>query len=260
MFNAVMKEAVTFRKIVESIKEIVVQVNLEITQSGISIQAMDSAHVSLVSLMLNEGGFESFKCEGEEVRLGINLNEFGKILKMASDDDELTLSTDEKASFLNIGLKNNKTYKDSEFQLNLLNLETEGLGIPDTEYPSSFTISSTRFFKTCKEITTMAEILNIQLEDEKKVTFHYSGKSGNGKISYKANESNNDDRVILKCDESVNTRYGLQYLNIFSKASTLASTVTVSLSNSFPMLIFYDLEELGFIKFYLAPKMEEDDS
>ena len=30
---------------------------------GLSLQAMDSAHVSLVALKLNESGFESYRCD-----------------------------------------------------------------------------------------------------------------------------------------------------------------------------------------------------
>lgn len=60
---------------------------------------MDSAHVSLVALKLNESGFESYRCD-KPITLGINLVDFAKILKMALNDDVMTLRADEENSFL----------------------------------------------------------------------------------------------------------------------------------------------------------------
>jgi proliferating cell nuclear antigen len=66
---------------------------------------MDSAHVSLVSLQLNENGFEEFRCD-KPMTLGINLVDFSKILKMANNNDVVTLKADEENSFLNILFEN----------------------------------------------------------------------------------------------------------------------------------------------------------
>ena len=66
---------------------------------------MDSAHVSLVALHLNEEGFETFRCD-KPITLGINLVDLAKILKMAANEDKLTLKADEDHSFLNISFEN----------------------------------------------------------------------------------------------------------------------------------------------------------
>ncbi len=66
---------------------------------------MDSAHVSLVALKLNESGFESYRCD-KPITLGINLVDFFKILKMAMADDTLTLKADVENSHLQISFLN----------------------------------------------------------------------------------------------------------------------------------------------------------
>jgi proliferating cell nuclear antigen len=50
MFEARLKEASILKKIIEAIKDLVKTVNIDATSSGISMQAMDSSHVALVSL------------------------------------------------------------------------------------------------------------------------------------------------------------------------------------------------------------------
>jgi proliferating cell nuclear antigen len=58
MFEAKLNEGHTLKKIVEAIKDLVTDVNLDVSPQGISLQAMDTSHVALVSLFLSMEGFE----------------------------------------------------------------------------------------------------------------------------------------------------------------------------------------------------------
>jgi len=79
---------------------------------------------------------------------------------------------------------NKKTEKSAEFQLNLLTLESESLGIPETEYPTFIKMSSFEFVRLCKELTAMTEVVKIEVNDNL-ATFNYTGKMGSGKIKMK---------------------------------------------------------------------------
>jgi proliferating cell nuclear antigen len=105
MFKATLSQSVTFRKLIDALKDLVSQVNIEASSNGLSLQALDSAHVSLVCLMLNEEGFEEYRCD-KNMTLGLDLVEFSKILKMASSDDIMELHASEENSFLTISLFN----------------------------------------------------------------------------------------------------------------------------------------------------------
>ena len=257
MFEAILTQGQLLRKIVESIKDLVSEVNIEASPTGLSLQAMYSAHVSLVSLSLNESGFESYRCD-KPITLGINLSDLSKILKMSQNDDVITLRALEQNSYLTILFDNKKTEKSAEFQLNLLQLESESLGIPDTEYPSYIKMSSSEFVRLCKELTAMTDMVRVEVEG-KTAVFTYNGKMGSGKIKMKKNNAENEvDQIDIKATESVSASYGLQYLNSFAKASSLSTRVGISLSPTYPLMIEYVIENMGMIKFYLAPKMDED--
>ena len=47
--------------IIASLSSLVNEVNLEATSNGLSLQTMDSAHVSLVSLNMKEEDFEEYR-------------------------------------------------------------------------------------------------------------------------------------------------------------------------------------------------------
>ena len=63
MFYAKLENGITFRKLIESIKDLVKLVNIDANSSGISIQAMDSSHVALVALNMKEAGFTNYRCD-----------------------------------------------------------------------------------------------------------------------------------------------------------------------------------------------------
>ncbi len=148
----------------------------------------------------------------------------------------------------------------AEFKLNLLTLDAEALGIPDTEYPTFIKMSSVEFVRVCRELTQLAEAVRIEVEDNF-ATFSFSGKAGDGKIKMKKNNAEkSEDQIDIRCDEQVSSNYGLQYLNSFAKASSLSQQVTLYLSSQFPLMIEYEIESLGYVKFYLAPKMDDENT
>ena len=148
----------------------------------------------------------------------------------------------------------------AEFQLNLLNLDIHTLSIPDTEYPTSIKMSSTKFVSLCRDFTQLSDTLKIEVK-EQKATFSINGKAGVEKIVMKNNNAEKvEDQITIVSDGEVSLSFGLQYLNSFAKASSLSGIVTLKFSSGFfsLMMIEYEMQDIGFIKFYLAPKMDED--
>ena len=109
MFQAKLKDVVVFKKIIDSLSNLVSEVNLEATSTGLSLQAMDSAHVSLVSLSMKEEGFEEYRCD-KNITLGLNLVDFGKVLKLTKPNDVMTIIANEDISFLTIKFDNESKF------------------------------------------------------------------------------------------------------------------------------------------------------
>lgn len=57
---------------------------------GISLQAMDSSHVALVSLNLSVDGFETFRADTNMV-LGVSIQNLAKVMRLADNNDSITL-------------------------------------------------------------------------------------------------------------------------------------------------------------------------
>src|SRR5690349_16007045 len=110
MFVSKLKEGALLKKLIESIKELVTDINLDVSGAGISLQAMDSSHVALVTLNLSADGFEEYRCD-KQSSLGINITQLSKIMKCGGNDDSIILRAEDEASALNIQFENTKQKK-----------------------------------------------------------------------------------------------------------------------------------------------------
>ena len=76
MFEARLVQGSLIKKIVEAMKDLVTDANIDCSASGLSMQAMDSSHVSLCALLMRSDGFDHFRCD-RNISLGISLGSLG---------------------------------------------------------------------------------------------------------------------------------------------------------------------------------------
>jgi proliferating cell nuclear antigen len=101
MLEARLSQAAVLRKLLEAVKVLVNEANFDCGEAGISLQAMDTSHVALVSLLLRSSAFEHYRCD-RPLSLGLNLQGLSGVLKCAGNTDVLTIRADEKESSLGL--------------------------------------------------------------------------------------------------------------------------------------------------------------
>ena len=218
---------------------------------------MDGSHVALVSLNLSMEGFEHYRADTNMV-LGLSVSVLAKVMKLADANDSITLQAEQDPSHLKLIFENPKTERVTEFTMNLISLDQEHLAIPETEYSSVVTINSSEFTKICKELFSLNETLKLQTNEDF-VQFAVESEHGNGSIRLGANESGNaEDQVKLEVNDPVNQQFAIRYLNMFNKAAPLSTFTRLCLHNEQPLVVEYKIEELGVLKYYLAPKINDE--
>lgn len=92
------------------------------------------------------------------------------------------------------------------------------------------------------------------------IRFSASGDLGTGNILLKKNMAvdKDEDAVTIDCQEPVELNFALRYLTLFTKATALGPTVSLSLSPDIPIVVEYPVDTLGDIRYYLAPKIDEE--
>ena len=87
-------QSAAFRILIEALKEILTDANLEFDSTGIKIMAMDPSHTVLVHLKLDASNFEYYECLNKKI-LGINMLNLFKLIKTMGNNDTLTLYLEE---------------------------------------------------------------------------------------------------------------------------------------------------------------------
>jgi proliferating cell nuclear antigen len=92
------------------------------------------------------------------------------------------------------------------------------------------------------------------------VRFSASGDLGTGSISLKNHAviEKEEESVVVDMREPVDLKFALRYLNLFTKATPLGPTVTLSMLPDTPIVVEYPIADMGYIRYYLAPKIDEE--
>jgi proliferating cell nuclear antigen len=253
-----LQQAVLLKKVVDAITDLCKDVNFECSEKGLQVQSMDSSHVALVSLMLKESAFSEFKCE-RPTSLGMNVGSLGKILKMCGTSDSLRLRWKSEADTVTFQSEGGDQDRISEFDMKLMNIESEHMEIPDQQYKVVANLPSSEFQKICKDLKEFGETMSIKASKEG-IAFSVAGDVGTGNVMLKPRESDKpEERVKLTVHEPVTATFALRYLVNFAKAAPLCGTVELGLGPDSPLLVKYDLgnSDNGHMQFYLAPKIDE---
>eukprot|EP00894_Picocystis_sp_ML_P000801 jgi/Pico_ML_1/51318/g2372.t1 len=194
MFEARLVQGSLLKKVLESVKDLVTDANFDCSATGFSLQAMDSSHVALVSLLLRSEGFEHYRCD-RNISMGMNLGNMSKMLKCAGNDDIITLKADDKGD------------------------------------------SVTFMFESPSDI-------------------------GSANVTCRQNTSVDEDQepTVIDLDEPVALTFAMRYLISFTKATPLSSSVTLSMSKDLPIVVEYRIADMGYVRYYLAPKIDEEES
>ena len=254
-----MTEGGMLKKITEAMKDLVTEANFDCSTTGISLQAMDSSHVSLVALLLRADGFDHFRCD-RNISLGINLTSMGKVLKCCNNDDIVTLKADDQADTMTFMFENQSADRISDFELKLMSIDSEHLGIPDTEYTAIIKMPSAEFQRITRDLQIVGDTVKISASKDG-VKFSVTGDlgSGNTMIRQSSNVEKPEEAVTIDLEEPVTQSFAMGYLSQFCKATPLASTVTLKLHEESPLVVEYAVGDMGYIRYFLAPKIDDED-
>ncbi|OAG41294.1 hypothetical protein AYO21_04457 [Fonsecaea monophora] len=259
VLEARLEQAAMLKKVVDAIKDLVQDCNFDCNDSGIALQAMDNSHVALVSMMLKAEMFSPYRCD-RNIALGINLNSLTKVIRAAQNEDILTIKAEDSPDVVNLVFESSDTDRISEYDIKLMDIDQEHLGIPDTEYSATIEMPSAEFQRICRDLIAMSESVSIEASKDG-VRFSCQGDIGSGSVTIRQNSSVDkpDQEVKIALSEPVSLTFSLKYLVNFCKASSLSTKVKLCLSQEVPLLVEYNLSGSSYLRFYLAPKIGDDE-
>tara|TARA_B100001093_G_scaffold519917_1_gene611375 strand:- start:16515 stop:17309 length:795 start_codon:yes stop_codon:yes gene_type:complete len=248
-------------KIFHYLKELSTDVNINCSTQGLYAQGMDSAHVSLFEINLQESWFDEYECK-EDDTIGINCELFYKVISCIDDNQSIELTKTKEDDKFTIKLFGRGFEK--EFNLNTIDLEEDLLSVPEVEYSSDIKINSKDFSDLINQLMIFGADVNIKCGDQIELSTS-SEESGTMRINI------NEEDILEYCleeNKEMDIQYSLVYINKFTHFASVNTEVNIHMSENTPMMLRYDLDLddgeddedkkiVNFIRFFLAPKIED---
>ena len=269
----------TLRKILESVFSIVDDVCMDFDDNGISFQAMDSSHVSLVSVGIPLSAFSKYEC-GQPVSLGIKTKALWMICKHLSGDDvSIAMEYTNGSDTLDIHMESKTQDRKCDFNLKLMDITTDRLSIPPSEPDVVISLSCSEFQKIIRDFGEVGDVVTIKVnKGDSTAQFLVKGEMYNvtltlesGKAELKSSvptqnitkkrkktEANETENVVENtsttstgsttliqfhpsCEYSnIQMNLACKYLASFTKASSMCETVRLCISKDQPVVVEYN--------------------
>ncbi|MBU2615647.1 MAG: hypothetical protein KKC19_00935 [Nanoarchaeota archaeon] len=233
-------------KAIEIISDLVLEVRVKVNDAGMSITATDPANVSMIGFALPKTAFSVFET-GDEI-LGINLDNFKRILKRAGTSSALTL--EKKENFLDIQIQDRVK---RNFSLSLIDIEGDDVDFGDKmsrlEFSSVVELDSSDFIDSIEDCIVVSDACSFEIKEGK---FIIQAKGLNSSMT----EFSGDEAKIEA--ENCKAKYSLEYLQKFIKASKLSEKTILKFAEDHPLRMDVRKDNME-ISFVLAPRVETED-
>ena len=143
-------QATTIKLVIDALKEILMDVNLEFSNTGMKIIAMDNTHIVLIHLKLEADKFEKYYCE-KKMFVGINMLKLHMLIKTITNNDILSLFIlKNDPNILGINIENIEKNVKTTYKLSMLDIDVLNVEIPPVAFNTIITMPSIYLQKITK--------------------------------------------------------------------------------------------------------------
>jgi len=247
-------QAQIIRSLVELLKDLIFEATFVFSESGIKVSSMDSSKSSLVYLKLEASAFEEYHVQGEH-HVGVSLQLLHKLVKISTSSDTLTLFVRKTLTHeLGIHIQNRESNNKTLFSLKMLDLNYTNITLPSLEYEHVVQINSQMFQRLIRDMQNLAPNVALSTGPDTDGALVLSCVGDFAQQTTTIGERNelppDAGRGVL---QPFSSTYSLKYLALFSKSSSLSSSLTIYMSSSQPLVLCFLVGSLGNIKFLLSP-------
>ena len=247
-------QASIIKNLFESIREILVDINIVFTADSIHCTSIDGNKCACVHFRLETARFKLYVCKEESIIVGVNMFSLHKLIKPITNGDTITMRILKNQRYkLYIIIENVDKHTKTTSILKLLDLDQAILSIPDIVFDNIVTIPCVDFQRHCKDMMTVSDKVTL-LCNEKAFVMKCSGDFADLIIEIERGQTNETQTI-----QSTSGTFSLKYVNLFIKSSSLCSNVEIYLKKGYPLILVYRIGSLGKVQFVLAPINDEED-
>ena len=245
MFKAEIK-ADTLKGLVNVISTLIDEVKFTITSEGMSLKAVDPAHVAMIELNMGAKAFESYSADQAE--LGLDLDKVKEVLKLSSAGDIISMNLDEDHGRLIFKVGNITR------RMNLVDTSSMGdVKVPQLELSASIEVPAAELQRGIKASETISDHIALIANPE---YFELLCEGDTDSADLRLEKS---QLTALNVESQVSSMFPLDYFANLIKAVPSDMKVRIELDNDFPVKMIFDMAGgNGTVMYLLAPRIENE--
>lgn len=246
MFEIKIDDARYWKNCVDSIVSLIDEGSFNITKEGISLKAMDPSGISMISFFIPNKTFSKYDVD-KPVSVGLNLENFGKILASSRAEEQLVMKESGNKFLVEfIGKTSKRRYK-----LPMIEVKKDADKEPKIEFDSVVEVKADSLKEILKDANLLSTHIGFKTDKD---SFLVVAKGDAGELE---EEHLNNAEVIKKIDASKasSATFNLDYLERMISACPSNSTMVLSIKTEEPIKIEYKIGDAN-VSYFLAPYME----
>jgi proliferating cell nuclear antigen len=245
MFNAKVKSEV-LKGIIDVTSPLVNEVKFNITPKGISLRAVDPAHVAMVDLQINDKAFEEYKAT--EMELGVDMDKLGGIMRLSSADDMVSLEYEEDSNRLVIKIGN--------LVRRMGLIDTAGMPdpkMPNLNLPAKVVLKASELNQGVRASEAVSDHLALTVNKD---NFELYAEGDTDTVNLKLPK----DLVIdLNTASKCKSLFSIDYFSNMIKPVRGEDPITIMIGNDNPIKVEFDIaDKKGHVIYLLAPRIESE--
>ena len=244
-FSAELKSE-TLKGLVNIISALVDEVKFNITPEGMTLKAVDAAHVAMIEMKVDKGAFESYYAD--DCELGLDLDKIKSVLKLASGVEFIRMEQNANLGKL--------IFKVGNITRSMTILDTSSMSdpkVPDLHLKAVAGVSVDELKRGISAADSISDHITLRLNPER---FELSCEGDTDSVSLSLDKGMLAD---LSADEEVCSMYPLDYFSNIIKAVPNGTVINIELDSNYPMKIWFDMADNHVsVNYLLAPRVESD--
>lgn len=245
MFNAKVKSEI-LKGIIDVTAPLVSEVKFNITPKGISLRAVDPAHVAMVDLEVEKKAFEEYKAS--EMELGIDMDKLGGIMRLSSSGDIISLEYDETANRLIVRIGN--------LVRKMALIDTAGMPdpkMPNLDLPAKVVLKASEINRGVRASEAVSDHLALVVDKD---NFELFAEGDTDTVNLKLPK---DLLVSLTVSSKCKSLFSIDYFSNMIKSVKGEDPISIQLGNDNPVKVEFDIaDSKGHVKYLLAPRIESE--
>lgn len=244
---------IKFAIIFNNLKNLFDETNMYFRESGLYLQCMDGSQICCCELCLDSSWFSKYTIK-KEIVVGVNLEVFDRILSCLDKklNLKLTFSNNDKFEITMSGEHITKRY-----EMVLIDIDSAILQIPEVTYSADIEMNGMQFKNYINELSLFGDDLKINC-DETNIKLSSSGEGNKSEIVIKDEYL---EEYLIEEGIELSSSYNIKFVKLITNFVKLSNTIYLGISQHFPFGMFYNMddEKINTLKFYIAPKIEDED-